>query len=615
MKTLTKTLASAVLAASSFALSAGERVGDFSLIDQQGVFHHMAWYNDHKAVVIIPQSNGSADTASNGAALQALAEKYSQDVAFFMMNPGLQTDRVAVQADLDSHDLDFPVMMDDAQLVTELLALTSLDQAVVYNPSNFELVYRGPVADSLELSLLALINGENDDFVEVASNGATINSISSHGELSYEKDIAPILAENCASCHRDGGIAPFALDSHLAVQGWSPMIKEVVMTKRMPPGQIDNKVGRKFLNEMNLSDEEMQKLIHWVDAGSKVDSDNDPLTALVWPETKWRLGEPDLIIQVPPQTIPATGVVDYKDIPLELGLDQDRWIRGSEVVPGETAVLHHIITTVVPPEGPVDPQQAFMSILNSIDEEAAAAIRQKLFAVALSGEELGLTDILEMLPPEADLSSLISGTDDPNAASIAGYAPGTLNELNEPGVGGLLKAGSSLSLQMHYTTSGKEMTDATEIGIYFYPEGEVPTQRMSSAVGNNFSIKIPAGAKDHQMETTVTIKEDTYMETLMAHMHFRGKRMKFTAKYPDGNEELILSIPNYSFNWQLSHRLVEPLLLPAGTQIVAVGAYDNSTQNTFNPDPSIDIQWGEQSWEEMFMGFYDLKNVDQAGSE
>jgi mono/diheme cytochrome c family protein len=593
---------------------AGERVGDFALIDNAGAFQHMAWYDDHGAIVILPQSNDASDPAALSG-LQNLRDIYeSQGVAFFLINPGLQTDRAAVTQAVAGQDL--PVLMDDAQLVSEMLGLTRLDEAVVYSPKTFEVLYRGPVqAASLEKTLQQVLNGESPALQTVAGSGPAIEyrTVAAHSNLSYEKDIAPIIAENCAQCHREGGIAPFAMDSNLAVQGWSPMIREVVMTKRMPPGQIDNKVGKKIKNEMNLSDEEMQKLVHWINTGSKVDSKNDPLTALVWPDTKWSLGEPDLIVKVPPQSIPATGVVDYMNIPVDLGLDKDVWIRGSEVVPGDSAVLHHIITTVVPPEGPPDFQKILMDIMATLPPEKAQALRAKIFSAGAAGN-LNIADIFAELP-EVDLGVFIGGGSDPDMADVAGYAPGNAVSLNPPGVGGLLKAGSSLNLQMHYTTSGKETVDATEIGIYFYDDGVVPEERMSGGVGNDFSIRIPPQAKDHEMQIATTIPKDAEIYSLMPHMHFRGKRMSFVAKYPDGSEEMLLSVPAYSFNWQLKHELAEPLHVPAGTQIIATGAYDNSSQNHFSPDPNSEVRWGEQSWEEMFMGFYQWKYTDQTGSD
>jgi len=606
---------SALLALFANSALAGERVGDFALIDHQGAFQHMAWYDDHKAIVILPQANGASDQAAL-TALRDLRTRYEdQGVEFFLINPGLQTDRDAVARDIVGTDL--PVLMDDAQLVTEMLGIKHLDEAVVYSPKSFEVFYRGPVQWALEQTLQDVLAGSNPELVTVAASGQAIQfqAAQAHSNLSYEHDIAPIIAENCAECHREGGIAPFAMDSNLAVQGWSPMIREVVMTKRMPPGQIDNKVGRKMKNEMNLSDEEMQKLVHWINTGAKVDSDNDPLTALVWPDTKWSLGEPDLVVKVPPQTIPATGVVDYMNIPVDLGLDKDVWIRGSEVVPGEPAVLHHIITTVVPPEGPPDFQKIIMEVMAKMEPERAQALRTKLFTAGAAGGGTG--DIVAIFEdfPEVDLGIFLGGGADPDMASVAGYAPGNSVALNPPGVGGLLRAGSSLNLQMHYTTSGKESVDATEIGIYFYEEGEIPKERMAGGVANDFNIRIPAQAKDHEMSIALNVPQDAEIYSLMPYMPFRGKRMKFVAKYPDGSEELLLSVPAYSFNWQLSHELEEPLLVPGGTQIIATGAFDNSSQNHFSPDPDSEVRWGEQSWEEMFMGFYSWKYTEQSGSE
>ncbi len=611
-KTASFLIGSAIATTSSFA-AAGERVGDFALIDHLGAFQSMNWYDDHAAIAILPQAVGATDTESLKF-LQSLQAKFdSQGIEFFLLNPGLQTDREAVAA--DTADVDIPVLMDDTQLVSEMLGLTRLDEAVLYSPRSFELLYRGPV-NGLESAISQTLEGKTFDLVAEATMGKKIDyrNTKVHSDLSYSKDIAPIIAENCAECHREGGIAPFAMNNSLAVQGWSPMIREVVMTKRMPPGQIDNKVGHKMKNEMNLSDDEMQKLVHWINNGSVVEGSDDPLTALVWPEGKWSLGEPDLIVKVPPQTIPATGVVDYMDIPIDLNLNEDRWVRGSEVAPGDPTVLHHIITTVIPPEGAPNFQQILMDTLAKLPEEKATAIRTQIFAAVAAGKQPDIAQIFETAP-EIDISAFLGGGTDPNMASVAGYAPGNNVSLNPEGVGGLLRAGTTLSLQMHYTTSGKESTDETEIGIYFYPEGYVPEERMSGGVGNAFSISIPAGAKDHEMQLVTLVPEEAEIHSLMPHMHFRGKRMSFTAQYPDGSEEMLLSIPAYSFNWQLSHELEKPVRVPAGTKIVATGAFDNSEQNDFNPDPSIEVNWGEQSWEEMFMGFYTWKNVEQSGSE
>ncbi len=617
MKEITVFLTSVAIALMGSVATAADRVGDFSLIDHQGTFHHMAWYDDQQAIVLMVQANGADEVQANLTSFQELQTRYrDQGVVFMMLNPGLQTDRQSVQSEAAELGIDLPILMDDTQLVTEALGVTRIGEAVIYNPKSFEVVYRGPVQDHLGSALEQYLAGAEVQST-AAATGTAIEfptlAVHQAASPSYVADVAPIIAENCATCHRAGGIAPFALDSSLAAQGWSPMIREVVMTKRMPPGQIDNKVGHKIANEMNLADADMQTLIHWVDAGSPVDGDVDPLAELTWPDTKWINGEPDLVVQIAPQTIPATGIVDYIDIPVDLGLTEDKWVRGSEVVPGDPTVVHHVITTVVPPEGAPDMNQMFMELLNRLPPERAQEVRTTLFAAAASGERPDFNQILKLLGPDVDVSVFLDGGADVDQASVAGYAPGTTTSMYPENTGGLLRAGSTLSLQMHYTTSGKESVDATEIGIYFYPEGEVPAERMAGGIGNAFTIDIPPQAKDHAMEITTVVPQDAYIHSLMPHMHFRGKRMDFTAVYPDGSEELLLSVPNYSFNWQLTHSLEEPLFVPAGTKIVAKGAFDNSSQNPFNPDPNSTINWGEQSWEEMFMGFYNWKYVDQGG--
>jgi hypothetical protein len=612
-------LTTALLSSIASAVLAGERIGDFALIDNQGTQHHMAWYDDQNAVVILPQAIGATDSSALSV-LEGLKELYAeQGVVFFLINPGMETNREAVSLDLVSLGVELPVLMDDAQLVTEALGITRLDEAVVYNPKTFELIYRGPAEAELEAALQRVLDGSDNSLVAIATDGNKIKYTGAGvGQVpSYVADVAPVIKENCANCHREGGIAPFAMDSKLALQGWSPMIREVVMTKRMPPGQIDTKVSHKMKNQMNLSDAEMQTLVRWVNAGSPVDGDNmDPLAGLEWPETKWtleeKLGEPDLIVKVPPQAIPATGVLDYRNLGLDLGLTEDRWVRASEVAPDKTEVLHHIITTVIPSEGRPDTQQQFVQALNSLPEERAAAIRAEMFAALASGNPPPIKKILGENPGLA-IGAIQGGPDD--IPQFGGYAPGNAVTIAPEGAGGLLKAGTSLRLQMHYTTSGREVTDETEIGIWFYPDGEVPEERMTGGVGNDFNIEVPAFSKDHEMEVVTFIKNESDLYSLMPHMHFRGKRMKFFAEYPDGSEELLLSVPDYDFNWQLVHELAQPYRVPAGTRIRAIGAFDNSEQNKANPDPSTDLSWGEQTFQEMFMGFYSWKEIDQGGDD
>ena len=555
------TMSSVVLGA-----HAGPRVGDFSLLDQEGYFHHMAWYDDHKAIAFLVQVNDSEDTQAALADFERLQARFDTDGFEFMMINPLGQSRASVQQALTTLSTKIPVLIDDAQIVASAMGIDKAGEVFLYDPRSFEVIYRGSLS-GLEVALEEVNAGVAVSAPILAVQGTGIpyagKARDTSSGVSYSEDIAPILAENCATCHRDGGIAPFAMDSHAIVQGWSPMIREVLMTKRMPPGQIDPHVGS-FSNDYVLAVEDQQKLIHWIEAGAKKDGATDPLAQLVWPETKWALGEPDLIVKVPPQNIPATGILDYITVEVPIDLDRDRWVRASQYIPGDRTVLHHTLNDLVPP---------------------------------------GATGRRGFL-----------GGGDANQANITAYIPGAEPAIEPPNTGGLLQAGSTLRLQLHYTTMGKETVDASEIGIWFYPDDQVPTERMSGQCACIFPMgwtNIPPFDPDFELSQSVTLQQDAYMQSFLPHMHFRGKRMRFTAYYPDGTEQELINIANYNYNWQISYKLEEPIFMPAGTKIVALGAYDNSTQNKSNPDPERSVPWGDQSWDEMFFGAMSWKNVEQ----
>ena len=550
----------------SISAHAGPRVGDFSLLDQNGTFHHMAWYDDHKAIAFLVQLNGSEQTHAAAADYARMQSRFDADgVEFMMLNP-IGESRDSIKQELNTLALQIPVLIDDAQIISEAMGVDKSGEAFLYDPRSFEVIYRGSVA-GLEKALEEVVAGQSISSPSVAMSGSDVhyNMVSSAG-VSYSRDVAPILADNCATCHREGGIAPFSMDSHAMVQGWSPMIREVLMTKRMPPGQIDPHVG-KFSNDYVLAVEEQQKIVQWIEAGAQKDGDIDPLAELTWPATKWALGEPDLIVKVPPQSIPATGILDYITVEVPIDIDRDRWVRASQYIPGDRTVLHHTLNDLVPP----------------------GATRRRGFL----------------------------GGGDPNQANITAYIPGAEPAIEPPNTGGLLKAGSTLRLQLHYTTTGKETVDASEIGVWFYPDDEIPTERMSGQCACIFPMgwtNITPFDPNFELRQSVTLKEDAYMQSFLPHMHFRGKSMRFNAHYPDGSEQELINIANYNYNWQISYKLEEPILMPAGTRIEAIGHYDNSTQNKANPDPSRSVPWGDQSWDEMFFGAMSWKNVDQSRS-
>jgi peroxiredoxin len=548
--------------------SAVERVGDFTLLDQNGDSHSMSWYDDQDAVVFLIQANRCEATRETASAFDSVRTRYADaNFQFMMLNAEGNRDRSAVAAAAAEYGTNLPILMDETQTISQAMGVDQAGEVIVYDPKSFSIKYRGPVENHLFAALDQIAAGEEVSNPEVPVSGCEIAyEMKNEASISYADEIAPMLADNCASCHREDGIAPFALNSYQSVQGWSPMIREVVMTRRMPPGQIDPHVG-KFDNAPGMTNLEVQKLMNWIAAGSINESANDPLTQLTWPDSKWTLGEPDLIVKIPSQQIPATGVLDYRNLAVPLTeLTESRWVRGSEVSPGDPTVVHHVIPSVIPPSGG-------------------------------EGRGEGRNSVLDL---------------NPEVPTLAGYAPGYMSRMEPEDTGALLEAGSTIAFQMHYTTSGQETVDETELGIYFYPEGVIPKERVSGRPAVSWDIAIPPGAKDHPMTASLDLDKDVYLQSVLPHMHFRGKRVKYIAQLPDGTEQVLFNNPNYNFNWQLTYHFEEPVFLPAGTTILIDGAYDNSAQNPFNPDPSITVYGGEQSWEEMFFGFMTWKDADQS---
>ena len=551
-------------------------VGDFALLDHNGKSHQLSWYGDQKAVVILVQGNGCNIVRNGAHALKALRDEYAErDVTFFMLNPQMQDDRGSIAKEASDFGYDFPILVDDTQLVAESLGVVRTGEAFVIDPKAMKVIFRGPIDDRLDYesqkpeakhhylkdALEATLAGAPIASDIPTSPGCIINFAARDAhekkELSYSKDIAPILENNCVKCHHDGGIAPWSMKNHALIQGWSPMMREVVMTRRMPPGQIDTHVGKPIRDVNGLTAKEKQQLIHWINAGANKDeAEADPLTALTFDDPKYSLGEPDMIFDVPPQSIPATGIIDYRYIPVELNLDKDVWVRAIEFVPGDRQVLHHVIAYLASP--------------------ADKTVR---------GREDGTA----------------------NGASVGGFAPGRQPDQFRDNSGRLIKKGSNLLLQMHYTTSGRETVDATQVGLYLHDEP--PDYVMSGGVAGQRRFLVPAHAKEHKLEGEQLIERDAYLYSMTPHMHYRGKYMSYSAIYPDGKSELLLSVPKYEFNWQFSYELEEPLFLPAGTRLVARGAMDNSDRNRFNPDPSKPVHFGLQTKHEMFFGFTTFRYV------
>jgi len=386
-------------------------------------------------------------------------------------------------------------------------------------------------------------------------------------DVDYVRDVAPILIEQCQMCHRENGIAPWAMSNYQVVQAFAPAIKEAIVSKRMPPGQINPKYRDTIINHRTLSDDEIKTLVDWVDAGAPVEGVIDPLTQTVYPDSEWVHGEPDMIVEVPAQEIPAgPSAIPYRYVGVDLGLTEDRWLRGSEFLPSEPTVMHHMLNSVSVPG------ERNMNLLGT-----------------QGGEQQNM-----------------------DYASISAYVPGGDPDYYDENTGGLLRAGSQVNLQLHYTPDGTPRTDKARIGLYFHDEGVVPEERMAGDCACIFPDKwtpIPPYDPNFKQEADVVLKNDVMLHTFLPHMHFRGKSMRATAYYPDGEVEELIDIPRYEYAWQLSYTWREPKFLPQGTRLHVEGWFDNSADNPMNPDPSREVPWGQMSEDEMFFGAFTWKNL------
>ncbi|HVY71948.1 MAG TPA: hypothetical protein VHH73_18595, partial [Verrucomicrobiae bacterium] len=333
---------------------------------------------------------------------------------------------------------------------------------------------------------------------------------------------------------------------------FAALIKSDVLAGLMPPWHADPKYSH-FSNDKSLTPDEVSTLVDWLDRGAPRGEGPDPLaTAAAVPEADWPLGKPDVIVSIAKQNIPATGVVDYKYITVNNPFSSNVWLRAVAVKPGNRSVVHH--------------------------------------ALVFTG---GFSDLL----------ALLGGL----GGYFAGYVPGMDDALFPTNTGKLLKKGDLIVFQMHYTVNGTATTDQTQMGFYLSPTP--PAQQLVTSAAYNTSFTIPPQKKNVPVNALKTFDKKSLLFEFSPHMHFRGDTARFTLNYPDGTKEVILSVPTYLFNWQTLYRLAQPKTVPAGTTLTCNGTFDNTPLNRFNPDPTATVEFGEQSWEEMFIGYVNYSEI------
>jgi mono/diheme cytochrome c family protein len=538
-----------------------QAVDDFVLPDQHYLARQLYRMGDAKAVVLITYASGDATVRKEAASYEALKAAYkAKGVEVMMLASKLGETREKVAPEAKALGITMPILFDYDQLIGEGLNVTRAAETIVVDPKTWTVAYRGPV-DGAGAALDALVAGQKPSLLVRAVNGGTIafpERGKAHDRISYSRTVAPIIEKKCATCHQPGGIGPMPLNSYEQVKGFSPMIREVIRTHRMPPYLADPTVGA-FADDDRLTSAQMKTLVHWVEAGAPRGAGDDPLTKVKFGAPDWPLGKPDVIVEIPEAKIPATGVMEYQRPVVPSVLTEGRWMRATTFRVTDRQVVHHILTGVV------------------------------------EGEQ----------KPGATASESQWG------ASLGGYGPGRGSNIAPKDTGTWVPPSGGIAFQNHYTPYGKETVEKTQMGLYFFPKGQEPKYVLRTFGIFDFSLVIPPGEEWHQESAYIDVPKEMVLYGLTPHAHHRGGSVQVSVIDPKGKEQRLLSLPRYEFEWQYEYFLKAPLKIPAGSKVVTRWTFDNSTRNPSNPDPTKKVTWGEQSSEEMLALYLHYRWTDE----
>src|SRR5499433_963014 len=412
--------------------------------------------------------------------------------------------------------------------------------------------------------------------------------------VTFNKDVAPIFFKSCAECHRPGESTPFSVLSYKDVRPWAKSIREKVASREMPPWHADPHVGE-WANDRRLKQQEIDTITAWIDGGAKEGDVKDLPSAPQYAEG-WSIGKPDVVIEMPEDfTLEANGPDEYQYFDVPTNFTEDKYVQMAEARPGNRRVVHHVIAFVVPPGSPN---------MAKIPKEQ----RDKALEMSLKNTPFYRDGYLIRLKPD---QPVYNDADEipPNLRGyggigdfLTGYAPGSIPSVWNPGVAKKIPAGATIRFQVHYSkVAGSEQKDRSKIGLIFAKQP--PEKTMKSRAASNIFFQIPPGAERHKVTAFWKPSVDVTIHSLSPHMHYRGAAMEYKVIYPDGKSEMLLNVPKYSFNWQMTYDPKQLLRIPAGSRIEVTGYFDNSAKNKFNPDPTKVVRYGEPTYDEMMMGF------------
>jgi hypothetical protein len=545
----------------AFGFAPGELVAPFKFRTVDGGRGSLASLLDGSdAVVIVMRTSECPVSKRYGHRLAGMEKEYgARGVAFAYLDISEQDSKDDIRADIEAFGFEGPYILEhDGQVGRALQANVSSEVFVI--DAAHTLRYRGAVDDQhgitfsnpevdehyLRDALESVLAGVDVEVPHAEASGCYLEGEPAYvpaRDITYHSRIGRIVDQNCVTCHREGGVGPFALDSYEQVFGFRYMIQFMVSEGLMPPWYATPEHGE-WTNDRSLPERDKRDLLAWIEAGAP---EGDPATASLPRKLTpgWQLGrEPDAIVTIPaPEQVPSDGVLDYRHVYVETDWPEDRWITAAEIVPTAKQATHHVIIYIEEPEA----------------------------------ERRGMW--------------------------LAGYAPGMPANVWPEGTAKLIPAGSTLMFELHYTPNGEATTDETHVGLYFN-DGPPPEYVQTTFVGTD-EFEIPPHAANHLVVAEREFDRPGRILNLLPHMHLRGKAFQYEMIRKDGSREILLEVPRYDFNWQLWYQAARPIEVHSGDVLIGRAWYDNSEGNPANPDPSASVTYGEQSFEEMMFGFFD----------
>jgi thiol-disulfide isomerase/thioredoxin len=503
--------------------------------------------------------------------IEELSTKYAKSgMRFVAVDPNVQDSLAEMGAHARKHQLTIPFIKDPDQSLADLLGATRTPEVCVLD-TNAQLRYRGRIDDQFGIgyakekgtaselidAIEAILSGREVPTALTAAPGCLIGRVhhkksdaATGVPITYAEHVAPVLQAHCVSCHREGDIGPMDLSTYEDAAAWADMIVEVTQNRTMPPWHATQDHA-KFANDRMLSEKELSILEQWATGGTE-SGDLQKVAKPIAATSGWLLSkEPDLVIPMSEEAyrVPKEGTINYQYFRADVGNDKDLWVRGLEILPGARDVVHHVLVFVAP-----------------------KGARKR------------------------DLGGA--------RTFFAGYVPGTRAELMPSGYAKRIPANSELVFQVHYTPNGTATEDLSKLGLLFTDEQSV-THEVITTSAVNLRFSIPPGAANHAVTATLPEKlPECELLSFSPHMHVRGKSFKYTIVYPGKRREVVLDIPHYDFNWQTEYRLASPIQVPAGTRMRCDATFDNSDGNLNNPNSKAWVSWGDQTYEEMMIGYF-----------